>query len=61
MATIYGAPEACGAAAMRILEIIRKEESDQELPLRGGPISKKIVENFFVSNMNDPFLLTFGT
>ncbi|CAG5105792.1 Oidioi.mRNA.OKI2018_I69.chr1.g2458.t1.cds [Oikopleura dioica] len=34
VATIYGAPEACGAAAIRILEIVRKEEKDNELPLK---------------------------
>ena len=34
MATIYGAPEACGVAANRILDIIRKEERDDELPLK---------------------------
>lgn len=34
VATIYGAPEACGAAAIRILEIVRKEDKDNELPLR---------------------------
>lgn len=34
VATIYGAPEACGAAAIRILEIVRKEEKDNDLPLK---------------------------
>ena len=34
MATIYGAPEACGVAANRILDIIRKEERDDDLPLK---------------------------
>ena len=34
VATIYGAPEACGVAANRILDIIRKEERDDELPLK---------------------------
>ena len=34
VATIYGAPEACGAAAIRILEIVRKEDKDNDLPLR---------------------------
>lgn len=34
VATIYGAPEACGVAANRILDIIRKEERDDDLPLK---------------------------
>lgn len=34
VATIYGAPEACGVAANRILDIIRKEERDNDLPLK---------------------------
>jgi hypothetical protein len=34
VATIFGAPEAGGAAAVRILEIVRKEDKDISLPLR---------------------------